>query len=95
MLRSARPRTREANARLAKLAPKEFALGDARHFGSIGTSMSNDSAPPSPRADSFDMRQALKYWRKDLNGIQSGVVLVITPVQGRAHARPHARLLPS
>ena len=79
MLRRA-PSHKQANARLDKLAPKDFTLGDARLWLDWHLDVERHGATLATR-DSFDMRQALKYWRKDLNGIQSGVVLVITPVK--------------
>jgi len=68
-----------ALAKLTSFAPKNFALGNARVWLDWHLDVEVLGAKLATR-DSFNMRQALKHWRKDLNAIESGVVLVITPV---------------
>ena len=73
------PRHAGARAALAAVAPRSFALGDARIWLDWHLDVEKSGAKLS-NPDTFNMRQARKYWRKDLNGIEAGVVLVITPV---------------
>ncbi|MHC4954190.1 MAG: hypothetical protein ACYTGZ_09885 [Planctomycetota bacterium] len=74
------PKHAAALRELARLAPKEFALGGPRAWLDWQLDIEGRGATLAP-SDTFAMRQATKYWRKDLNGIRTGPALVITPVR--------------
>jgi hypothetical protein len=84
-----RPQHAGAIAAVRERAPKEFPLGDAKLWLDWHLDVESRGATLAP-SDSFAMRQALKYWRKDLHGIAVGPVLVITPVKD---ARTLGRML--
>ncbi len=68
---------------LKSLAPKQFAMGGPRNW----LDWELDIAQRDAKLDSdegFSMRQARKTWRKDLHGIRTGPILIITPVRDTA-----------
>lgn len=74
---------------LRKRAPKRFPLGNARVWLDWHLEVERHGAKFTD-SDTFNMRQARKYWRKDLHGIEIGPILVITPV---TDARTLGRML--
>ncbi|MHC4940668.1 MAG: hypothetical protein ACYTHK_17135 [Planctomycetota bacterium] len=74
------PEHEQALAAVKARAPAGFGLGDARLWLDWHLDVESSGARIAP-GDGFAMRQALKYWRKDLHGIAIGPILVITPVK--------------
>jgi len=74
------PRHEKAGAALVARAPKEFALGGPRAWLDWQLDIEGRGAKLGAN-DTFVMRQSRKYWRKDLIGIETGPVLIVTPVR--------------
>ena len=73
------PKHPAALAALTKMAPPDFPLGGPRNWLDWELDISGRDAK-LVEVDGFAMRQARKTWRKDLNAIRTGPVLIITPV---------------
>ena len=72
------PKAEKGAAVLARIAPKSFAMGDARVWLDWHLDLETSGATMAP--DALVLKRAKKKWRKELHAIRTGPILLVTPV---------------